>query len=543
MKRCITTIILLSWHAFVMAAISMQISPSSARLGDTIRLTLTQDDLRSNGTPDFAPLNKDFRVLGTEHNMSYSAINGVAKSESQWVVLLTPRKSGILPIPAIQIGDQHSAPNEIEITANSTAARADHQTATSENNTIMLRAEIAQPAPFVNQQIRYTVKLLTQQSLLDSEYQPPHVEDALLIPLGDGRRYQTTLNGHEYSVDEQQYAIFPQKSGSLQITPPEVNAVVYDTIPRRTHLEANATPLVVKPIPKEYADKPWLPATQVTLAEQYDSSSSTLMQGSTLVRTITLKAAGIPAELLPALNFAESEQFSVYPEKPETHNALRQQELIGSSVVKVTYILNQPGAVTLPPIHLPWFNTLTGKPELTTIPGREITVKSKPNTTPPVAPAQPAQLAQPEQPVSSDPVNSLAWWIAGAFAGAWILTLALWWWFRHRSITPKQNMRSTLADLRNACASNDPNQAQIALLTWGRLQWPKTALLNLNSLSTRVFDITLNKQINLLSQALYSQNGQSTWCGDDLYRAVKAYRPSSLTQKNKRDDLPPINRI
>lgn len=63
----------------------------------------------------------------------------------------------------------------------------------------------------MNQQIIYKVTLYNSKHLLDADYQGPQVENALLIPLGQEKRYQTQKNNINYLVEEQNYAIFPQK--------------------------------------------------------------------------------------------------------------------------------------------------------------------------------------------------------------------------------------------------------------------------------------------------------------------------------------------
>lgn len=533
MKRCIFIFILLSWHVMSMAAVSMQITPSSARLGETINLTLSLDGMSSNGVPDITPLEKNFTIIGTEHNVSYTAANGVAKSERQWIITLIAKKSGTIPIPPIQVGQQYSAPGQVTITTNAQATVPDSQDEALENDEIMLHAQLSKSDPFINEQVIYTVKLYSRTPVMNAEYQPPHVEDALFIPLGDGRRYQTTINGREYAVDEQQYALFPQKSGELNIIPPQFNAVIYGVVPKRTQVNGPAMKLAVKPIPEIKTKQPWFPASHVSLSEQYAPSSKTIVQGDTITRTITLRAVAMPAELLPTLEFPENKQFSMYPEKPETRNVLRQQALVGTSVTKVTYLLNQAGDIILPAIKLAWFNTVTGKQEMATLPEHKVTVTAK----------TVAQINSPKQTkVKPNHLSSrLALWITAAFIMIMMIVIALWWWFRHRSVVITPSLPSALTRLRKACATNDPTMVHIALLDWGNMQWPNSTLLNLSRLGNLVQDSALKKQINLLSEILYSKKSQSTWNGNALWRAVKSYRSTSSIKKGKNNALPPMN--
>lgn len=547
MQRFIFILILLCGHAIAHATLTMQITPSTARFGETLQLTLTLDGM-SNASPDLAPLEKDFTLAGTEHNVSYTAANGVAKSESQWIILLIPKKSGVITIPSIQIGQQKSASGQVTITTGTKTRTSSNEPVMPDDDAVLLQAEASTREPFINQQMIYTVKLYSRKPLMNAEYHPPRVEDALLISLGEGRRYQTTLNGHEYGVDEQLYAIFSQKSGQLNITPPEFDAMIYDTVPRRIHVDGPTINIVTKPIP-DTSTMPWLPAKKVILTEHYQSPASTMTQGNTLVRTITLRAVAMPAELLPAITFEDNKPFSTYPEKPETSNKLNQNELIGTSSVKVTYLLNQAGHITLPAIKLAWFNTVTGKQEIATLPEHELTVIGKSGTQaiPPTTTKQSHQTTITKRPALKNPVKNhithqLTWWLAATGAMlAFVITYALWRYRKRRYSVMKQNMSAANSRLRKACATDDPIKAHAALLAWGRLHWPKVTLLNLSQLHNLVHNIELKKQINLLSQALYSQNKPATWRGNDLWCAVKHYQHHKLTKKIKDHVLPTIH--
>ncbi len=550
MKRYLLILLTIFASTIACATVNLQITPDNARPGETIRLIFTQKNTaQSQGTPDLTPLQKEFTLIGTEHSLSYRANNGVATSENEWVVLLIPKKTGTLTIPPIKIGHEYSPERKITILSSSAKMPVENDSIEppEENSAVTLESEVDLEKPFINQQIIYTVKLATNQSLLEAQYQPPRVENALLIPLGEGRRYQTTTDGQEYSVDEQRYAIYPQKSGLLNIIPPKLSAVVYKTMPERIQAEGKDIQLMVKPTPQTDTNNAWLPAKQLSISEQYDSSETTMKQGSTLVRKITVQAMGLPAELLPAMPFPDNTQYNVYPEKPDTRNVLRHQELVGTSTVTVTYILNQAGNITLPSIKLPWYNTQTGQNELASLPNHELKVTSraskKHTSLPSVKKSSHPIIKQPAAQTLHMQSRRHGLWTTILFALAGIITLVAGWWLHRRSVKPRQSQRTTRSDLRKSCAKNNPEQAHSALLAWGRQQWPKTALLNLNELSKQVNNIELKKQIALLTEALYSRNGEKNWQGKALWQAVKNYRPSPMSSTTTKKPLPPINPV
>ena len=543
MKRYLLIAVLLCWNILAWAAVFTRVDPPTVRLGETFRLTITIDAPQPDSIPDLIPLQENFSIVGTERSMAYSIVNGQKHSVNQWIILLAPQKTGTLLIPAIQIGQQQSTANSIVVTGNTgvTTSVSQRRSNHTSQDEILLKAELDSRNLFIDQQAIYTVKLYNSQRLLDAEYQPPRVEDALLIPLGDSRHYQTILNNRNYAVEEQQYAIFPQKSGRLKIFSPSFSALIFDTVPRRINVHGKTIDLLVKPIPADYTGKYWLPAKQVALTEVYDQSDTTMTQGSTLIRTVTLQAAGIPAQLLPTLDFDSTPQFNSYAEKPELRNTAKQKDLIGRTDVKITYLLNKSGQIKIPVLKVHWFNTDTSKEETVSLPARTIEVKANVQQNP--IPASETRALLPTKHLDTltlEKSDNLAWWIAAAFALAWVITLALWW-LRKNTPAKSGGKRATLKRLHIACTNNNPAQAQVTLLQWAALQWPNNAPLNLHHLAKLVHDTPFKKQLTLLSQALYSQEKNTLWQGEALWHSITAYLRKKPTSKSKGGGLPPIN--
>lgn len=533
--------LLFSWYNIAWATLTAQIDPTTIQLGETFRLTLTSTDGQTSGVPDLTPLQRDFTIRSTERSTSYTMINGQARSMNQWGIILMPKHAGILLIPAIHWGAQASPSTQITVTENSEKSSLPSENAL--HAATLFSAKTKQQDVYVNQQIIYTVKLLNRQHLMDAEYHPPHIENALLVPLGEGIHSQTVLNGYTYEVDEQRYAIFPQKSGELTITPPSFSALAYGNESKRIHLLAKPVKLMVKPaqVSKNSQMDQWLPAQQVTLSEHYDNEALSFNEGDTFVRSITLKAIGLPAQLLPRLTFSHTDQFSVYPDKQTTDNQITQQTVIGIANVNVTYLLNKNGNVTIPPVQITWFNTLTKQNEHATLPARTILVKAK-TVTPAIPVIKKTVASKSSVDVSKHRVisNNYITWLAVGLGCAWIFTLALWW-FKPRAIRFSRNKNTILHALRDACMRNDRGDARMGVLRWAAVQWPHTGVLNLNDLMRLVHDPELKKQLHLLSLALYSQNNKIIWQGDALWRSVESYKPLKSKKSTVKNVLPPIN--
>ncbi len=536
------------------AASTMQVEPEQINVNDTFHLMLTSDNAQSGGLPNLTPLQNDFTILGTERSLSYSMVNGQTNSRSQWIILLRPKKVGKLVIPAIKIGQEQTQSGVINVSGEGVPSTSPDQVQSGADG-LMLKTEVNTPNPYVNQQVLYTVKLLSNAQLLNAEYHPPSVENALMIPLGDGRHYQTQVNGELYAVEEQQYAIFPQKSGPLTLHPPSFQAAVYDQVPRRVTVEAKTTPINVRPAPTDYQGINWLPAKKITLAEVYDPPKQTMQEGDTLTRTVTLTAVSMPAQLLPALTFAANDDFNVYPESPEVKNTVRQNELLGTSTMKVTYLLNRDGRITIPALEVPWFNTETGKTEITSLPAHTLMVKANKAAQPAKASSsllgKASSLSSKTTKTSIDNTTttpalprSFVWAFVTGFGLAFGLMGLVWWLWPGKGVKRNSQSSAAIKRLEDACQKNRPIHARDALLAWARSQWPEAKILNLNDIAILTRDASLKKHLQALTQVLYHSKQTAAWEGDGLWRCFNAYRqlkPGKTQKASTR--LPPINPV
>ncbi len=547
MKHIISIFFLAVFVCAAHASLDVQIDSSPAHMDESFQLILTQSG-QAKGAPDLRGLQKDFRILGTARQVSYAVINGQSTLSSQWVITLKPLKSGVLSIPAIKIGSEQSNPMTINVeSSTSSTVHSPQEELNGDSQALMLHARVDGERPYINQEVIYTVTLYNSKRLLDAQYEPPQAEDTLIIPLGDTKHYQTVQDNVAYVVEEQKYALFPQKSGLLTIHSPSFTALVYNFDTQRVSVRDKDSQLEIQPIPKQYTSGQWLPAKNVLLTEQYEQTGQSMVQGSTLVRTITVQGGGIPAQLIPSLHFDSTDEFAVYPEKGKEQNSVKDGQLQGTIEFKVTYLFNKPGTVLLPEVRLPWFNTQTGEPEVAILAPRSleiIPVVGTPDIQAPpvinVLSSTDSLLSVPKKHTASLTTISATnnvWLVALFFAVAWLATLCLWGWQKHRKNKTVNNYKKIQA----ACRYSNPHQARDALLLWARVQWPDAAILNLDDVSLIVHDSALKQQIQVLSQALYQHTTSTSWQGETLWQVMKNFKPLSSSLKVKDKVLPPLH--
>ncbi|MDF1756810.1 MAG: BatD family protein [Legionellaceae bacterium] len=534
MKKILFALCILLCSVTSFATVDLSIGKTDLQLNDTFRVILTFDHELSNDAPDLVPLLKDFDILSTERSVSYSNINGKVSSSGQWSLVLRPKRVGTLTIPPITIGRESSLPTKVVVTDNSQVVVDEKK---SNSSYTILQASVNESNPYINQEVIYTVKLLNRQRLYDAQYTPPEVENALVIPLGDGHHSQTKYKGETFEVEEQSYAIFPQKKGEFIISPPTFTADLYDGFsPTRLRIEAEKVVLNIKPLPEGVNVNNWLAAKNITLEESYSQSDKPIEEGDTIVRTINLQAYGLVAQLLPTLNFVNSNQYNVYVDKPTIQNEFRYEDLFASATYKITYLLSKSGTISLPAIKVPWYNIVTKKNEVALLPAKEILVKLKPSTKiKKIKPKQDLANVHAIKKTTVQGSNRIIYFLLVSF-----LILIGFYLFRRKfsGLQKEKINNSSQKSLQKACKINDPIRARIALIDFARKQWPDVTILNLNDIPIQNEDF--KEQLRLLSLALYAEKADTNWNGDVLWRIFSKLKFKKTLRKSSKKDLPSI---
>ena len=541
----------LTLHSAFAATLSARTEPSAVALGEPFNLILELDENAPSGLPDFTPLRYDFHIHGTAHSTSYLFTNGQSKASTRWTVTLVPRRVGELTIPSIQIGQARSHPITLHVGGNAHRRQTSSSTSTPDR-ALFIQTKLSDANPLLNQQMLYTVKIFHYSSILDAAYQPPNVGDALVVPLGENRQYQVIEQGRPYLVEEQKYAFFPQKTGRHIIFPPKFQALIYDDIPRRAEAQGESRSLDVQPIPEGFTQSTWLPAKALALQENYDQKTTKLTEGSTLTRTITLRATGLLAELLPQITLSKKGNFKSYPERPTFNNTLEGDNVVGSATLKINYLLSHTGPITIPEQTIAWFNTQTGQKTEVTLPARILQVTPEPGSTSSTTPTKPPKVESPE--TTSDiqkplPIQKheilhrlalhITLLVVFLLFGLCIFVIKK---AKRCAIKKQTSQRAYLKPLKKACLSNQPKATRDALLIWAKHAWPDAQILNLDDMISLASNQPLTEALHTLSKALYHPKQAAPWQGKDLWSAIQnihAKKPRHKTaQKNP---LPPIH--
>lgn len=549
-----------------MAKITVNISPASIRVEDEFTLSFLYEGQTDHVFPDFSPLSKHFSILGTAKSSQISIVNGQVSAQTQWQVTLNAKKAGTYTIPPIAFGKENSPSKEITV----------HQASTpmdpSGDKKIFMEGSVNQTSPYVQQQIIYRVKMFYQEQPSYGKFNPPQADNALLTELGDSRKYTTQLKGKDYYVVEQDYAVFPEKTGSLIIHSPVFignlrrdNLADIDQIMMGLHqrikVAAPDVTVQVQPIPATYQASTWLPAKQLTLAESWQDLTQTPTVGKPLTRIITIKATGLMSSQLPNLSFDAIPGAGAYAQAPVTKDTLVGNDIVGQKTYTITYIPSGDGNVEIPAITIPWWDISANKIQQAELKAKTIAIPTVTKKTPPASnqranlsaskehsPDTQAATAESQRTVlpAKQSDSYLQWLLLALLLASWLY----FFYSRHfgKSGAPEgaeteqteKQFKFTKSDLKQACLNNTAIQAQQQLLAWAKTRWPKSVIRQLRDVKHHVETPELREQIVALEKALYGSS--PNWDGQLLWQTWLTHQPKQSKNKPKANDtLPKFN--
>ena len=487
-------------------------------LGETVTLNVEAKGVGGTTQPDFSALKQDFDLLGTQSSQQLSIVNGQRTSSTLWAVGLQPRQAGRITIAPIAVGDMHTEPVELEVRAAATGSQP------QAGDDVFLEVAAEPLDPYVQQQVRYTVKLYYAFDLTNGNLAEPSADGLAVKRLGQDKTYFATLGGRRYHVVERHYALTPERSGTLTVNSLAFRGSALDSSDptgffsrgRSVAARSQEIRLDVRPKPAQWTDGAWLPAASVLLKDESELPTEVHV-GDPVTRTIRLQAQGLGYEQLPEFDLAAPEGADVYPDKADTRTRDDGEWLYGERVRKFAFVPDRPGSLTVPGLSVRWWDTVHDRMQTAELPPRQIDVLPALGTTAPAPAASPAPADAPRvegyTPLAPEAARGPDWrMLAVVTFGLWLLTLAAWWAHARRQrgngparavpAQPPAGAGAQRAAFLRACALGDLAGCERALVGWARSERPH--LHNPGALAAELDDAAQRDAIAALQRVRYA---------------------------------------
>lgn len=498
----------------VTAAIEAFADPRNLDEMESLRLTLRIDGISDIGKPDTTPLSQNFEILTSNTTSQYRSVNGKVESWVELQLMLRPKRSGKLTIPALTIGSDTSQPIQIQVNP------LDANIKQAIDDMVFFETEV-QPNPvYVQSETVLTRRLFYSTSGGVQMYSEmpgaPEIADAVVLSLGQTRSYSTQRDGINYGVVEQRFAIIPERSGKLDIPTVAITSsirLMKNGRVRRSGVRVTSEPvsLDVLPIPAEYpADQPWLAATNLRIVELWAPNPPVFNVGEPITRHIEARVTGNVASAIPPLTSSSENDansaFRQYPEPPKLNDATTAGSVEGSRSERVSLLPTAPGYAEIPGVNVTWWDVGEQKVQVTNLPAQRVKVTgTAPTPDPNAKPAEDSDadaataVAAPTLELAPAPDAPWAQILTWGASACGLFLLLGWLWQRRNKAQLKVNsadasstnlLRLPLSRRQSLKALEDALAGSPASMRQGLIQFAQNCL-----------------QENVLSKPLLSNKG------------------------------------
>lgn len=528
---------------------------------DTVRLTIRKEGSNQSEPPDLTVLDQNFEVLGSQTSSRISSINGRTTASVEYQISLRPRHTGELTIPSLSIGGEQSEAVVVHVRP------LDPAVMDAIKGMVFFETELSNNPVYVQAETVLTRRLFYSQGVQIYSDLPgtPEIENAVVIPLGEAQSRSVLRGGRRYGVIEQQFALFPEQSGSLTIPAISVTSSVRLQSQGRSRrsgirVSTEEIALTVKPIPAAYpADAAWLPAREVSLSQRWTPRLPTVEVGEPLTFQISVRAEGNRGSAIPPMPLPLPEdQFKIYPEAPEMDETADTGTVAGTRRQRFALIPTRPGPVMVPELSLTWWDTEADRLRETRIAVADLRITgqaAKPAPPPETRPADDSESV----PVAEEPLITRPgpfWPILISAVLAVMLIGVLVWLARRfthffasfftslydrfpfldrRSVAERRRLTRALLAASRSSDLTRFHQALVAYLCGLYDLSPGAALQKFRQLSEA------QPLLRELEQASYAQHGKDSSSPDlVMLTALARAEAKRLASNRKAPELPPL---
>jgi hypothetical protein len=562
-------------------AVRATVDSTSVDANATLELMLEHDG-QTSAEPDLSPLRQDFDVLSTSRSSNVQIVNGSMSASVRVELSLSPKHGGEVRIPAITWGNEKSDPIVLEVGAS--PGNPQTQNAAPASGKVFLKTSIEPRQSYVQAEVDLTVRLYSAVPLYHADLEIPANSDVLVQQVGADRNETVVENGERYQVFERHYALFPQRSGSLTLSGPVLDAQIavqnrmdpfgnsfkdfFGNLPfgggftatKPIRLHGDDVALNVLPRPAAAGNDYWLPARDVTLQGTWRPAQGQIKAGDPVTLDLHLEAQGLTAAQLPdlAMLLKLPEGVKAYPDQPKLTNDSQNGHLVGQRDQSIALIADRAGEFTIPALSVHWWDTHTNAAREANLPARTLSFApgaTSASSNPPLPTAPSAALPPIEESRGSiapaaahqpDSGPSKNWfWASVTLAVLWAMTLIAWYLSRRRAPSlraPAQEKRDATAigarrRFGDACRRNDARAARSSLLEWIAASNADRRPVSLRAFARDAGQPRLTRLLDDLDRACYAGGA---WQGTALLEALHELPATPPRKHGSREELEPL---
>ncbi|OGL47817.1 MAG: hypothetical protein A2W05_09335, partial [Candidatus Schekmanbacteria bacterium RBG_16_38_10] len=251
----------------------------------------------------------------------------------------------------------------------------------SESKDFFMTSEVNNSNPYINEQIVYTIRFFRKIPVSEASLEKPSFEGFIVEELGKERELRKVINGQQYLVYEIKTALFPLKSGKMEISSSRIKFGVVRKLKNKRFFDdpffndpffgggrieqkiLSTKPIIlnVKPLPKENRPEDFNNLVG-NFKMSANLSKSEIKVGESATLNLEISGRG-NIRSIQEPSFKESSDFKIYNDQPKVEIGVDGNSLAGRKIFKKAIIPLKTGILNIPSVRISFFNPETEKYE------------------------------------------------------------------------------------------------------------------------------------------------------------------------------------
>lgn len=392
---------------------------------------------------------------------------------------------------------------------------------------------------WAGQQVTLNLDLKTTGfSFSNSHFNLPEISGAFLMQTDSTTIKMTEkTDGQDWQIVRYPLALYPQKSGQLEIPPISVRFTTsagFGSPEKAFEFETRALELTVRLPPGVKAGELVVTTSSFELEHEWQPFSGATKTGDAFTLKVSRLAGDISAMLLPPLPVFRTDGLAAYPQAPEVSDKTDRGDLTGVRTDSITWVVEKPGAYEIPGIRFQWWDPLSLELKQQVIPGLSMDIAAAASDETPATTA-----------MESEQKSSLMLYLLILVITV-LSVYALWLGLRRGRLDQyPDHEKTTFTRLEQACKNGQAGQTYSAIHAWLEFSSPAATdnshTLTLNDFASGWGDRQLAAELKNLQTALVSSARE--WQGDTLLSSLQRIRRKINQQKagQSKAHLVPLN--
>jgi hypothetical protein len=369
---------------------SVSLNKKTVSVSESVTMKIEVQGARSVSQPQIVDMN-NFQILSTSSSKHFGFYNGKTVNTTTFKYVIVPTSTGEFDVGQAFINADGKTimvnPVKLTVVDNYSKGRSGSSpppsapdrykksqnslpnTNISPADNIIFEADVNNTNPYLYEQIIYTIKLYIAKDVDQTNLETPDFKDFIVEKLDQQKQYYRFINGKNYNVVEQSYALFPTKTGKITIPPAFLTGrMLYYNDPFDTIFgNYSASPVNVRtsPVTLFVSKLPDGPEVFKNLVGSFniktEINKKSLKAGESAQLKITISGDGNIMNITnPDFNFTEEfkKSFKIYKLNPVTHFYSKKDYISGQRIFKYDIVALKAGNYIIPPAEIAYFNPL-----------------------------------------------------------------------------------------------------------------------------------------------------------------------------------------